>query len=406
MSDTDGQPPRKRSLKEIVFELSRPFLFETTALGKLGAGHLTLNSFSRLNRRIEERGADTDDEDLVRDFAFAVAGKPKEEGDSPENPPLIPLSDEEAERLSRDDLIVFAKGFVENVLKTPVDEGDPIHQVAVYVRDERKKTQEQMGKLASQIKEAIDFSASTNVLKGWTDLSRSFDGRIKDFMREVSKTYGNLLDPGPEIGEAIRRIKESQDFQSRLGVKPSVFDVMPKPIDIPSIRDIPRPEPRVPDLPIFNLATPMEEMRDNIAVLKKHGDELLEGMNFLLEHVGKATDHVQGVLENAKQTTESIGTVIRTMEIESARASKNARVALGLTLFVSFLAIVISVFAVVRDWSGGEEAKALTLQQLKALEEQNTLLKKIASQEREVLVVPAQGKGAVEQPSKSSERPK
>ena len=351
-------------------------------------------------------GGDADDEGLVRDFLHAVAGKPSEDRSSPDEPPLIPLTDEEAELLSRDDLTVFAKGFVENVLKKPVEEDDPLHQVAGYVRNERKKTQEQMGKIALQIRDAIDFSASTNVLKEWTDLSRSMDGRVKDFMDELSKTYGNLLDTGPQIGEAIRRIKESEDFQSRLGIKPSVRDFLPKPTAVPSIRELTHREIHIPRTPMPELSRPMDELREDIEVLRKHGDKLLEGMGFLLEHAGKATEHVKGVLENAKQTTESIGTVIKTMEVESAKASKNARQALFLTLGVSLLALVVSLITVYQAWSGGEDAKSLTLQQLKALEEQNALLKKIASQEQEVLVVPVQGKWTAEDPTKHAERPK
>ncbi|MDH5824224.1 hypothetical protein QFW77_14680 [Luteimonas sp. RD2P54] len=365
--DDKNEPKQKASLKEFLVRLSAPFSLVTVGLGEITARRMTLGRRAVFETRAPHPDGITDI-DLVRIYAGCVAARPSEDPDdiSP------PLTEEEVECLTDDDLRLFASDYLHHIFEVRSDK-DPVAMLAALIRKEHKEWSDSSKRLKDSVATTMARAgATTEIMKNWPGLSSSVSdvGSLKE---RIDKMFGSSLAGYEAVGKTLRKLQEEQNssvFQRLTRDSFSVLDKFNSDLASESVIKGIEPTqsryenlhlPRLSDTPQGRTALSTEKMEAAVGRME-------DGMGLVVAHAGEMSDVTAKLLQ--------------TLRNEAVESQKHARRAIGLamlTLAVSAVALVFTAwYAVIgygadRSEAGADESATASI--IEALGEQNALLR-------------------------------
>lgn len=390
--------PPKRSIRELLITIAAPQRFETEGLGSIWVRRPTGNSEQAFARRVEDPSRATD-ADLVRIYLGCVSGLPAQDADES----YEPLTEEDVSKLTPSDIDGLAVFYLEKIAE--VTPGiDPVRTFAELIRNQTETNNAAMaamfGSKKDHMKEIRDGSA---VLKSWAELQKTY-GDVNSLQSQVDKLLGPsasmqdiinkaLANPIDEVrnltgsfaqralDDQLRSFTLPQDkYQSILAgvgkdhARSAIEDAMRDVGRIGATIDPPDYHARFP-LQISMHETPAGRAAQASEDLVEAAEQIKDSIGGILKQVGLVTEHVAEVSETIRKQAKSF---LEEGGRQNAQTRRFALIANGLAAAALILSAVVAVVGYYKDRSDSEARKFDTELGIRAIKEQNELMKNLA----------------------------
>ena len=332
MSDETGsghapgdQPPVKKavSLDTLLASMVKSVPFQTEAIGEIQVREKTMTMQSALVQRLKELGQ-ADDLAVARVYMGCTSTRPKQDNERT-GAGYKPLPEEDAARLTDQDVTRFAPFFFDKIAHKDIGGKDPVAALAEHARQENTEAITSAKKWAEEMSNLVKGSS---VMAHWPDLRQMLgpSARLSEVMEGVQKNLAPLTDINRVLEDAIRPFKGID--LDKLGAPPQFGPIEPE-----------FTAPRL-DFERFHIdpeKTPAGRAAASAEALEETATQIAGDVTGMVKQVGTMTDLLGKVATHAEEQIRAAEQQVQTAE---RHAKKAGRLAI-LAIIVAFLLPVL-----------------------------------------------------------------
>lgn len=382
-------PPVKKTvtLQSLITDMVNPVPFQTDALGEIQVREMTMTMQTALVQRLKALDL-SDDLAVARVFMGCTSTRPKQE-DGKTAPGYKPLPEEDAARLTDQDVQRFAPFFFEKISHEDIGDKDPVAALAEHAREENTKAIESAKKWAEEMSNLFKGSS---VMANWPDLRKMLgpSARLAEVMESVQKSLSPLTDANRAIQDALRPLKGID--LDKLGAAPRFGPVEPE-FTTPRL-DFKRfefdPE-KTPAGRAAASAKALEEIAQQIAgdvggMVKQVGamTDLLGKVSAHTEEHKKAAEQqvktAEQHVKTAEQQVKAAEQQVKAAEQQAEAADRHAKRAGRLAVLAIFVAVVLPLMQMVAEHPGRSLQAEREGRMVELMSEQNQAIRESIEQ--------------------------